>query len=69
MTIGGCYLMIEQLEARRLRFQELDRQVSEYGLKAYEKIGFDVARLQTDVGVSVNYSALSQASGTGDQQQ
>lgn len=41
MSIGGCYVMIEILEAHRARFKALDERVSALQAEAFSKIGID----------------------------
>jgi hypothetical protein len=47
MTVGGCYFMIEHLEACRGRFEALDQRVSQFETQALAKIGFDPEQLRT----------------------
>ena len=41
MTIGGCQLMIERLQASQHRFKVLDKRVSQFEAQVFAKIGFD----------------------------
>jgi protein involved in temperature-dependent protein secretion len=46
LTVGGSFAMIQDLEARRVRFMELDQRVSDLVDKVYEKAGIDAARMK-----------------------
>ncbi|HEY4941506.1 MAG TPA: hypothetical protein VII56_08760 [Rhizomicrobium sp.] len=48
MTVGGCYIMIEELETRRKKFMDVDRRISELGTRAFEKLGFDTETLRKE---------------------
>lgn len=48
MTVGGCYVMIEELESRRKRFMDIDRRVTQLEDKAFEGLGFDAQNLRAE---------------------
>lgn len=41
MTVGGCHVMIEQLEQFQRRFAALDRRVTQIQTLAFGRLGFD----------------------------
>ena len=45
LTVGGCYAMIEELEARRERFRALDKRVSQLETEAFVRLGFNPQQL------------------------
>jgi len=47
ITVGGSYVMIQELVVRRDRFARLDRKVSALEDKAFERIGFDPDTMRT----------------------
>lgn len=47
LTVGGCHVMIEELEARRKKFEALDKLVSVYQAKAFERVGFSSAAFES----------------------
>jgi hypothetical protein len=46
VTVGGCHFMIEDLEARRDRFDALEQRVSDFKNQAFSKLGFDPQYLE-----------------------
>jgi hypothetical protein len=47
-TVGGCSIMIEELERRRTAFAALDERVTELEDTAFERLGFDVEGLRSE---------------------
>ena len=54
MTVGGCHLMIEELEKRRERFMLLDERVSALQAGAFEKLGFTLETFEASYNTAMS---------------
>jgi hypothetical protein len=53
MSLGGCYLMIEELEERRERFITLDARVSALQAGAFKKLGFTLETFEASYNAAM----------------
>jgi hypothetical protein len=54
MTVGGCDLMIVELEERRARFIALDMRVSALQAGAFEKLGFTLETFEASYNAAMS---------------